>query len=111
VLHQHDAPHRVRLHFGGCKALRLERARIGDVGGKIQVERRALPDLCLEFARRAVDGFHTVGGMRFAEQHDDLVQSELEIGGGGDRDLLARLRGLPDCKQANKNQQPCYKTG
>ena len=64
----------------------------------------------MEFAGRAVDGFHPIGRVSFIEQHNDLVQCELKIGGGGDGDLLARLRRLHRDKQASENQQPCCKS-
>jgi len=40
--------------------------------------------------------------MQPAEQYDDLVQRELEIGGGGNGDLFARVRRLACDKQATK---------
>src|SRR3990172_5646889 len=103
---QHDAPHRIGLYFGARKSLHLERARISDVGGEIEIVRRALPDLRAEFTGRAIDGFYLCRSMCALEQHDDLVQRELEIGGSGNGELFCGVRRLPRDKQANKNKHP-----
>ena len=90
---QHDAAERVGPGRAVGEALGLERARVGDVGGEIEIEGRALADLRGELARGAVHHLDDITRMRATELGDDLVERELEVGGRRHRDALARRGG------------------
>ena len=65
-------------------------ARIIDIGGQKHVEGRMVADLGVEIAGGSVDDAEVRGGMRAAEIAEDVVERKLQVGGGGDGDLLAR---------------------
>ena len=63
-------------------------ARVFDIGGEEHVEGRPVADLGEEIAGRTVSDVQLHRGVSGAEFGGDVLHGEIQVGGGGDAELL-----------------------
>ncbi len=82
-----DTAERVGFDFGDGEPFLYQLFGQFAVGREKEVEGRAVADLGVKLPGRTVADFDAVGGAGFAEQADDFVHREAQVGGRGDTNL------------------------